>query len=347
MAKTYADLLQEVKAAIRQVSLEDLKDRLDAGEELILVDVREKDEWRQGHIPGAVHIPRGFLEMQSGSRLPDKDAKIVTMCAVGIRSAFAAKVLQELGYTNVESANPGFTQWKDQGFPTTQPFAFTDAQLNRYSRHLLLPEVGGQAKLLQGRVLLLGAGGLGSPAALYLAAAGVGTIGIIDGDTVDESNLQRQILHGLDRIGESKVESGKRTIENLNPDVNVIAFNERLTRQNVDRIFDQDWDVIVDGLDNFATRYLVNDASVWKDIPVVHGSIFRFDGQVTTFWPRHGPCYRCLYPEPPPPHSAVRLAADGVPDLQAATEQGLPGLRGSPDDYGLHRLRAFLLRRVS
>ncbi|RLB37575.1 MAG: molybdopterin biosynthesis protein MoeB, partial [Deltaproteobacteria bacterium] len=294
MAKTYADLLQEVKTAIRQVSLEDLKDRLDAGDDSILVDVREKDEWRQGHIPGAIHIPRGFLEMQAGSRLPDRDVKIVTICAAGIRSAFAAKVLQDLGYTNVESANPGFNQWKDQGFPTTQPFAFTDAQLNRYSRHLLLPEVGeqGQAKLLQGRVLLLGAGGLGSPAALYLAAAGVGTIGIVDGDTVDESNLQRQILHGLDRVGQSKVESGKRTIENLNPDVNVIAFDERLTRQNVDRIFDQDWDVIVDGLDNFATRYLVNDASVWKDIPVVHGSIFRFDGQVTTFWPRQGPCYR-------------------------------------------------------
>jgi molybdopterin/thiamine biosynthesis adenylyltransferase/rhodanese-related sulfurtransferase len=314
MAKTYADLLQEVKAAIRQVSLEDLKERLDAGENLILVDVREKDEWRQGHVPGAVHIPRGFLEMQVGSRLPDKDAKIVTICAAGIRSAFAAKALQDLGYTSVESANPGFTQWKDQGFPTTQPFAFTDAQLNRYSRHLLLPEVGeqGQAKLLQGRVLLLGAGGLGSPAALYLAAAGVGTIGLVDGDVVDESNLQRQVLHGLDRVGESKVESGMRTIKNLNPDVNVISFNERLTRQNVDRIFDQDWDVIVDGLDNFATRYLVNDASVWKNIPVVHGSIFRFDGQVTTFWPHHGPCYRCLYPEPPPPHLAPSCAEAGV-----------------------------------
>jgi molybdopterin/thiamine biosynthesis adenylyltransferase len=262
--------------------------------------------------------------MQVGSRLPDKDAKIVTICAVGIRSAFAAKVLQDLGYTSVESANPGFDQWKDQGFPTTQPFAFTDAQLNRYSRHLMLPEVGeqGQAKLLQGRVLLLGAGGLGSPAALYLAAAGVGTIGVVDGDVVDESNLQRQVLHGLDRIGESKVESGMRTIQNLNPDVKVIPFNERLTRQNVDRIFDQDWDVIVDGLDNFATRYLVNDASVWKDIPVVHGSIFRFDGQVTTFWPHHGPCYRCLYPEPPPPHLAPSCAEAGVLGV-------LPGVIGT------------------
>ncbi|MEM7434567.1 MAG: molybdopterin-synthase adenylyltransferase MoeB [Myxococcota bacterium] len=314
MAKTYADLLQETKAAIRQVSLEDLHDRMEGGEDLILLDVREKDEWRQGHVPGAVHIARGFLEMQAANRLPDRDAKIVTMCAGGIRSAFAAKALQELGYTNVESANPGYNQWKDQGYPTEQPFAFTDAQLNRYSRHLLLPEVGeaGQAKLLQGRVLLLGAGGLGSPAALYLAAAGVGTLGIIDADVVDESNLQRQVLHGLDRVGESKVESAKRTIQNLNPDVEVITFDERLNRENVDRIFDQGWDVIVDGLDNFATRYLVNDAAVWKKIPVVHGSIFRFDGQVTTFSSPEGPCYRCLYPEPPPPHLAPSCAEAGV-----------------------------------
>lgn len=314
MSKTYSDLLQEVKGQIKQVSLDDLKQRLEAGENLIVLDVREKDEWRQGHIPGAVHLARGFLEMQAASRLPDKNAKIVTYCAGGIRSAFAAKALQDLGYSDVESANPGYTQWKDQGYPITQPFAFTDAQLNRYSRHLLLPEVGekGQEKLLKGRVLLLGAGGLGSPAALYLAAAGVGTLGVVDGDVVDESNLQRQVLHGLDRVGVSKVESGAQTIKNLNPDVNVIPFAERLTRENVDRIFDQDWDVIVDGLDNFATRYLVNDASVWKDIPVVHGSIFRFDGQVTTFWPRRGPCYRCLYPEPPPPHLAPSCAEAGV-----------------------------------
>ena len=379
MAKTYADLLQEVKAAIRQVSLEDLKDRLDSGEGVILVDVREKDEWRQGHVPGALHIPRGFLEMQSGSRLPDKDAKIVTICAAGIRSAFAAKVLQDLGYNNVESANPGFNQWKDQGLPTTQPFAFTDAQLNRYSRHLLLPEVGeqGQAKLLQGRVLLLGAGGLGSPAALYLAAAGVGTIGLVDGDTVDESNLQRQVLHGLDRVGESKVESGKRTIENLNPDVNVIAFNERLTRQNVDSNFRSRL-----GRHRRRPRQLRHALPRQRrqrleGLPVVHGSIFRFDGQVTTFWPRHGPCYRCLYPEPPPPDGAelrggrrsrraarrhrhaagdrgrqnrsrarrplgrptpaVRLAPDAVPHLQAPAQQRLPGLRRPPD----HHRRSF------
>jgi sulfur-carrier protein adenylyltransferase/sulfurtransferase len=324
VAQTYSDMLQSIKGAIRQVSLEDLKARIDAGEELVLVDVREKDEWRQGHIPGAVHVPRGFLEMQAGSRLPDKDAKLVTYCAGGVRSAFAAKALQDLGYTQVESANPGFNDWKDKGLPTTKPFAFTDAQLERYSRHLLLPEVGesGQAKLLQGRVLLLGAGGLGSPAALYLAAAGVGTLGVVDGDVVDESNLQRQVLHGRSQVGVSKVQSGAARIADLNPDVEVIPFEERLTSENIDRIFDQRWDVIVDGLDNFPTRYLVNDASVWKDIPVVHGSIFRFDGQVTTFWPGEGPCYRCLYPEPPPAHLAPSCAEAGVLGV-------LPGVIGT------------------
>lgn len=324
MAQTYSDMLQSIKASIKQVSLDELNARIEGGEELTLVDVREKDEWRQGHIPDAVHVPRGFLEMQAASRLPKKDATIVTYCAGGVRSAFAAKVLQDLGYTKVESANPGFNDWKDRGFPTTKPFAFTDEQLNRYSRHLLLPEVGekGQAKLLQGRVLLLGAGGLGSPAALYLAAAGVGTLGVIDGDVVDESNLQRQVLHGRSQVGKSKVQSGAARIADLNPDVTVIPFEERLTSENIDRIFDQDWDVIVDGLDNFPTRYLVNDASVWKDIPVVHGSIFRFDGQVTTFWPKQGPCYRCLYPEPPPAHLAPSCAEAGVLGV-------LPGVIGT------------------
>ena len=323
MAKTYADLLLEVNERVTQVSLEELRARQERGEELVLVDVREKDEWRQGHIPGSIHIPRGFLEMQAASRLPKKDARIVTICAAGIRSAFAAKVLDDLGYTNVETANPGFVQWKDRGFPVETPFAFTDAQLDRYSRHLLLPEVGesGQQKLLEGRVLVLGAGGLGSPAALYLAAAGVGKLGIIDADTVDASNLQRQIIHGLDRVGQSKVKSAAQSIANLNPDVEVITFDERLVSTNVDRVFDHGWDVIVDGLDNFPTRYLVNDASVFKGIPVVHGSIFRFDGQVTTFWPGKGPCYRCLYPEPPPAHLAPSCAEAGVLGV-------LPGMIG-------------------
>jgi molybdopterin/thiamine biosynthesis adenylyltransferase/rhodanese-related sulfurtransferase len=323
MPKTYSDLLQEVKSSIRTLTLEELKRRLEARERFTLVDVREKDEVRAGFIPGAISIPRGFLEMQAEQRLPDKSAKIVVYCAGGIRSAFAAKALAELGYTDVESANPGFVRWKDVGYPVETPAELTPAQLARYARHTMLPEVGekGQAKLLKSRVLCLGAGGLGSPSALYLAAAGVGTLGIIDADTVDASNLQRQVLHGTDRVGMSKVESAKKTLSNLNPDVNVVTFDERLVRDNADRVFDQGWDVIVDGLDNFSTRYLVNDASIWKKIPVVHGSIFRFDGQVTTFWPGKGPCYRCLYPEPPPPELAPSCSEAGVLGV-------LPGIIG-------------------
>jgi len=324
MSKTYSDLLQEVKSDVKIVSLDEIKRRMDAGEAMTLVDVREKDEVRQGYIPGAVHIPRGFLEMQAEKRLLDKGAPLVVYCAGGIRSAFAARTLSQLGYTNVESANPGYGKWKDVGYPIERPPELTPAQLERYSRHLLLPEVGeeGQEKLLKSRVLLLGAGGLGSPAALYLAAAGVGTLGLIDNDAVDASNLQRQVLHGTSTVGVSKVQSARARIEDLNPDVEVLAFDERLTSDNVDRVFDQDWDVIVDGLDNFPTRYLVNDASVWKNIPVVHGSIFRFDGQVTTFWPGKGPCYRCLYPEPPPPHLAPSCAEAGVLGI-------LPGVIGT------------------
>ncbi|MEM7447110.1 MAG: molybdopterin-synthase adenylyltransferase MoeB [Myxococcota bacterium] len=324
MGKTYSDLLSRVKENVRQVSLEEVRQRLEQKSNFVLVDVREKDEWRQGYVPGSLHLPRGFLEMQAEARLPDKSTEIITLCAGGIRSAFAAEALHNLGYSNVWSANPGFNQWKDLGYPYEVPFAFTEAQLDRYSRHLLLPEVGekGQEKLLTARVLLLGAGGLGSPAALYLAAAGVGTLGIVDGDVVDASNLQRQILHGQDRLGVSKVESGAQTLRNLNPDVRIVPFQERLNSANIDRIFDQKWDVVVDGLDNFPTRYLVNDASVWKGIPVVHGSIFRFDGQVTTFWPGKGPCYRCLYPEPPPPHLAPSCAEAGVLGV-------LPGVIGT------------------
>jgi molybdopterin/thiamine biosynthesis adenylyltransferase/rhodanese-related sulfurtransferase len=334
MTKTYSDLLQEVKGDIRQVSLEELKAELDRKEPLVLVDVREKDEWRQGFIPGAVHVPRGFLEMQAEQKLPDRGANIVVYCAAGVRSAFATRSLMQLGYRNVRSANPGFNRWKDSGYPWDKPADLTPAQLDRYSRHLLLPEVGekGQETLLKARVLLLGAGGLGSPAALYLAAAGIGNLGIVDNDAVDASNLQRQVIHGTDRVGSSKVLSAKKTIENLNPDVKVTVFDERLNSGNVDRIFDQGWDVIVDGLDNFPTRYLVNDASVWKGIPVVHGSIFRFDGQVTTFWPHapgthgatagRGPCYRCLYPEPPPAHLAPSCAEAGVLGI-------LPGVVGT------------------
>jgi sulfur-carrier protein adenylyltransferase/sulfurtransferase len=324
MAKTYAELLSDAKAQIKTVSLDELKRRLLAREGYTIVDVREKDETRQGFIPGSVLLPRGFIEMQAEQKLSDKNAKLVTICAGGVRSAFAAKLLQDMGYKHVESANPGFVRWKDLRYPVESPADLTAAQLDRYSRHILLPEVGekGQEKLLKARVLLLGAGGLGSPAALYLAAAGVGTIGLIDADTVDASNLQRQILHGTAKVGVPKVDSGRDRIEDLNPDVKVVPFQERLTSENIDRIFDQGWDVIVDGLDNFPTRYLVNDASIWKNIPVVHGSIFRFDGQVTTFYPRKGPCYRCLYPEPPPAHMAPSCSEAGVLGV-------LPGIVGT------------------
>lgn len=326
MAKTYTDLFSEVRDTVRIISLEDLKGRLlDKSKPApILVDVREKDEYRAGYIPGAIHLPRGFLEMQAESKLPDKSAEYVIYCAGGTRSAFAAKSLLELGYENVTSANPGYVRWKDLKYPTEQPPELTPAQLDRYSRHLLLPEVGekGQAKLLGGKVLLLGAGGLGSPAALYLAAAGVGTIGLVDADVVDASNLQRQILHATSRLNMPKVESAEIAIRDLNPDVKVISYKERLNSENVDRIFGEGWNAIVDGCDNFPTRYLVNDASLFHNIPVVHGSIFRFDGQVTTFLPKNGPCYRCLYPEPPPAHLAPSCAEAGVLGI-------LPGLIGT------------------
>ena len=323
MPTTYPDLMADVRKRTRQVSLEDLKRRLDAGETMTLVDVREKDEWRAGYIPGAVSIPRGFLEIQAEQKLPDKNARIVAYCAGGTRSALAAATLQELGYTNVETANPGFVRWKDLNFPMESPPQLTDAQRDRYSRHILLPEVGevGQARLLKSRVLLLGAGGLGSPASMYLAAAGVGTLGMVDADVVDASNLQRQIVHATSRIGMPKVESAAKFIADLNPDVKVVPHMERLTSANVERIF-SDYEVVVDGTDNFPTRYLVNDASVFMGKPVVHGSIFRFDGQVTTFIPEKaakklglseaGPCYRCLYPEPPPPHLAPSCQEAGV-----------------------------------
>lgn len=322
MATTYTDLIADVRRQIRTVTLDEIKRRLETKAPMVLVDVREKDEWRGGYIPGAVHLPRGFLEIQVESKIPDKNAPVVLYCAGGTRSALAAKSLHELGYTNVESANPGFVRWKDLGFPMEMPPELTDAQRERYSRHLLLPEVGevGQQKLLNGKVLLLGAGGLGSPAALYLAAAGVGTIGLVDGDVVDSSNLQRQILHATSRVGMPKVDSAEKALTDLNPDVKIIKFQERVDSSNVDRIF-SGFDVIVDGCDNFPTRYLVNDASVFMKKPVVHGSIFRFEGQVTTFVPFVGPCYRCLYPEPPPPHLAPSCQEAGVLGI-------LPGLIG-------------------
>jgi sulfur-carrier protein adenylyltransferase/sulfurtransferase len=320
---TYRELLNEVKAEIEEIDAPAAA-ALVGSEDAVFVDVRERDEWDEGHIPGAIHVPRGNLESRIENAAADRSARIVLYCASGNRSAFAAKTLEELGYDDVASLSGGYTDWKRNGFPTQLPQGLDEEQRRRYSRHILIPEVGeeGQLKLLESRILLIGAGGLGSPASLYLAAAGVGTLGIVDDDTVDATNLQRQIVHSTDRLGDSKAESAKQTIEALNPDVTVKTYRERLTSENADRILGEGWDVIVDGADNFPTRYLLNDASVWHGIPVVHGSIYRFEGQVTVFKPHEGPCYRCLFPQPPPPELAPSCAEGGVLGV-------LPGVVGS------------------
>jgi len=317
---TARELLQQAKAAVREVDGATAHERLG---EVVFLDVREPDEYQQGALPEAVHLPRGHLEFSIEGRIPDKRTPIVIYCAGGTRSAFAAHTLTQLGYEDVVSLDGGFNRWKDEGRPWTTPRTLSADQRNRYQRHLLLPEIGekGQQTLLDSKVLLLGAGGLGSPAALYLAAAGVGTLGIIDMDVVDESNLQRQILHTMDRVGERKVDSAKKTLTAMNPDVDVATYDVRLGADNVLDIIDG-YDVIVDGTDNFPTRYLVNDASLLKRIPVVHGSIFRFEGQVTVFDPYNGPCYRCMIPEPPPPELAPSCAEAGVLGV-------LPGIVGS------------------
>jgi sulfur-carrier protein adenylyltransferase/sulfurtransferase len=315
--------LQQTRSEISEVDATEAKARIESGEPVV-VDVREQDEWDEGHIPGAVHVPRGHLESRIERLAPDPSRPVVIYCSAGNRSAFAAKTLAELGYEDVVSLAGGFTDWKRNGFPVQLQAGLDAPQRARYSRHLLIPEVGeeGQLKLLDSKVLLVGAGGLGSPASLYLAAAGVGRIGIVDADMVDESNLQRQIVHSTESLGEPKVDSARRAIEALNPDVEVVSYKERLTSENIERILADGWDVIVDGADNFPTRYLVNDASVWHDIPVVHGSIYRFEGQVTVFKPHEGPCYRCLFPTPPPPELAPSCAEGGVLGV-------LPGVIGS------------------
>ena len=317
---TARDLLKQVRTQITEIDLDAAEARLG---EAIFLDVREPEEYQQGALPGALHVPRGQLETNIEGKIPDHAAPIVVYCASGFRSAFAAKTLQDLGYENVVNVRPGFNQWKDDNRPWRVPQTLTPDQRNRYQRHLLLPEVdvAGQQKLLDSKVLLLGAGGLGSPAALYLAAAGVGTLGIIDMDVVDESNLQRQILHNMERIGERKVDSAKKTLTAINPDVNVVTYDVRLGADNVLDVIDG-YDVIVDGTDNFPTRYLVNDASLLKRIPVVHGSIFRFEGQASVFKPYEGPCYRCFLPEPPPAELAPSCAEAGVLGV-------LPGIIGS------------------
>ncbi len=311
MTKSYAELLQDARGSIRELNPQE-SERL-RGEGVTFIDVREASEWEQGFIPGALHISRSYLEQQIEAAVPDHDAPVVLYCAGGVRSVFAGQTLKALGYTNPISMSGGFQSWKSAGLPWTAPVVLSKAQQQRYSRHLLIPEVGtaGQSKLLESKVLLVGAGGLGSPAALYLAAAGVGTLGIIDFDVVDVSNLQRQILHTTDRVGEKKVDSARKTIQALNPDVTVVPHEEMLVADNVERII-AGYDVILDGTDTFETRYLLNDAAVAAGIPVVHASVFRFEGQLTTFIPYEGPCYRCLYPSPPPPELAPGCSVAGV-----------------------------------
>ena len=317
---TPRELLNAAKAEIKEAEPSDVAAIVGT---TTFLDVREPDEYEQGAVPGAIHLPRGHLEFQVEGKLPDKESPVIVYCAGGVRSAFAAKTLQDLGYKDVTSVIGGFNKWKDSGLVWTTPRTLTPAQRNRYQRHLLLPEVGekGQQKLLDAKVLMLGAGGLGSPSALYLAAAGVGHLGIIDMDVVDESNLQRQILHNLDRVGMRKVDSAKAALTGMNPDLEVTTYDTRLGADNILDIIDG-YDVIVDGTDNFPTRYLVNDAALLKKIPVVHGSIFRFEGQVTIFDPYNGPCYRCLIPEPPPAELAPSCAEAGVLGV-------LPGIVGS------------------
>ena len=319
---TFRDLLANAKSQIVEIDTAAAEARIQAGDVFVL-DVREPDEYDEGALENAVHIPRGHLEAQIEGRALDHDQTIVVYCAGGVRSAFAARTLQELGYSDVLSMAGGFGKWKDEGRSWRQPVTLTADQRNRYKRHLLLPEVGieGQAKLLGAKVLMLGAGGLGSPAALYLAAAGIGTLGIVDMDDVDASNLQRQILHNMDRIGQRKVDSARQTIEKLNPDVTVKTYDTRLSAENIMEIMSE-YDIVVDGADNFPSRYLLNDASVKLGIPVVHGSIFRFEGMVSVFHPLRGPTYRDMVPEPPPAEFAPSCAEAGVLGV-------LPGIIGS------------------
>ena len=323
-------LVKEARARVEEIDPSEVRAQLDlaqgngsAEQAPVILDVREQHEFEAGHLPGAIHVPRGHLETRIENALPDRSQRIITYCSTQNRSALAAVTMKELlGYEDVAVMTGGFTLWRDRGYPFEQPRALTDEQKQRYSRHLLIPEVGidGQQKLLDAKVLLVGAGGLGSPAALYLAAAGVGTLGIVDDDLVDLTNLQRQVIHNSERVGEPKVESAKKTIAALNPDVEVAPHQTRLNADNVLDLIRQ-YDVIVDGADNFPTRYLLNDAAVRERKPVVHASILGFDGQLTVFVPYEGPCYRCLYPQPPPADLAPSCGANGVLGV-------LPGIMG-------------------
>ncbi|MFN8203691.1 MAG: molybdopterin-synthase adenylyltransferase MoeB [Solirubrobacteraceae bacterium] len=331
MTPSGAEYIRQIKEQITEVDPSEVHELLDgaptagangasangasahAGPDIALIDVRESEEWDAGHLPGATHVPRGYLESRIEGAVPDRDRRVVIYCASGTRSALAAKTLADLGYSDVQSMTGGITLWKDRGYEVDTPRRLTADQRERYSRHFLLPEIGqaGQEKLLDAKVLLLGAGGLGAPAALYLAAAGVGTIGVIDNDVVDLSNLQRQVIHTTGRIGEKKVDSAEETMKAINPDVNVVKYDFRMDASNIMDVI-TGYDVIVDGLDNFPTRYLLNDASVRLQIPVVSASILGFDGQLSVFKPYDGPCYRCLYPVPPPAELAPSCGANGV-----------------------------------
>jgi molybdopterin/thiamine biosynthesis adenylyltransferase/rhodanese-related sulfurtransferase len=319
---TFDTLLRELRGKTPEIDPAALDAALRGAARPALIDVREPDEHTQGMIPGTLHIPRGFLELRIERSVPDRSMPVVIYCASGTRSVLAARSLGELGYTNVTSLAGGFTGWKRAGLPWEQPISLRPDQESRYSRHTLLPEVGiaGQIKLLGAKVLCIGAGGLGSPSSMYLAAAGIGTIGMIDDDVVDASNLQRQILHGTDRVGIAKVESAETTLRGLNPDVKVDKHRTRITSDNALALI-APYDVIIDGADNFATRYLVNDAALRLGKPVIHASIFRFEGQITVFPAQGSPCYRCLYPQPPPAEDAPSCAEAGVLGV-------LPGIMG-------------------
>lgn len=316
----YRELVEQARQRIAELGPRQVLDRI---ADLTIIDVREPDEYEQGAIPGARLLPRGLLERDIASLVPDNDSPLVVYCSAGHRSALAAASLKDMGYSEASSLAGGFERWKSEGLPWGDPGGLTTEQRSRYSRHVLLPEVGeaGQIRLLSARALVVGAGGLGSPAAIYLAAAGVGTVGVVDDDLVDASNLQRQVLHGVDRIGVPKVESARETLTALNPDVKVEMHADRLTAANAIEVM-SGYDVVIDGGDNFPTRYLVNDASLHLEVPVVHGSVFRFEGLASVFIPYQGPCYRCLHPQPPPPDLAPSCAEAGVLGV-------LPGVVGS------------------
>ncbi|MDP7038361.1 MAG: molybdopterin-synthase adenylyltransferase MoeB [Myxococcota bacterium] len=312
--QSFPGILAELKKTHREISAQEVRGKQDGGDSFLLLDVRESEEFRQGHLPGAIHAPRGFLEMKIEAIAPARDTALTVYCAGGVRSLLACETLKNMGYTNLESMAGGFGDWKQKELPIETPKVLSDKARSRYSRHISIPEVGekGQLKLLGSKVLLIGAGGLGCPSAYYLAAAGVGTLGIVDFDVVDESNLQRQILHTPERVGTPKISSALKTLKTFSPDIELIPFEERLTSANIESII-KDFDVVVDGTDNFPTRYLINDACVKLKKPCVHGSVYRFEGQVTVFDPaQEGPCYRCLYKEPPPAELAPSCAEAGV-----------------------------------